>query len=212
MLRPAMASSHAINVWDLAGVADARGFARVASGLRGFWRLALSGLSEQQRTIIDNTIEPTYRRRQIEASDPSTYRRPAPTTSDFARSIADRYGEDAMYRQAARDLGERLRRFTSGHVATFFDRPTNVDLDNDCTVFALRDPRADQADILPLVYYVILLHLRNWMDRERRRRVILVDEAWTLLRTDQGADFLLELAKTARAPSDHAAPRVPGRV
>ena len=199
VLRPAMASAHAINVWDLAGVTDARGFARVASGLRGFWRLALSGLSEQQRTIIDNTIEPTYRRRQIEASDPATYRRPPPTTSDFARGIADHYGEDAMYRQAARDLAERLRRFTSGQLATFFDRPTNVDLDNDCTVFALRDPRADQADILPLVYYVILLHLRNWMDREPRRRVIVVDEAWTLLRSEQGADFLLELAKTARA-------------
>ena len=199
VLRPAMASAHAINVWDLAGVTDARGFARVASGLRGFWRLALSGLSEQQRTIIDNTIEPTYRRRQIEASDPATYRRPPPTTSDFARGIADHYGEDAMYRQAARDLAERLRRFTSGQLATFFDRPTNVDLDNDCTVFALRDSRADQADILPLVYYVILLHLRNWMDREPRRRVIVVDEAWTLLRSEQGADFLLELAKTARA-------------
>ena len=104
-----------------------------------------------------------------------------------------------MYRQAARDLAERLRRFTSGQLATFFDRPTNVDLDNDCTVFALRDPRADQADILPLVYYVILLHLRNWMDQESRRRVIVVDEAWTLLRSNQGADFLLELAKTARA-------------
>ncbi len=199
VLRPAMASAHAINVWDLAGVSDARGFARVASGLRGFWRLALSGLSEQQGTIIDNSIEPTYRRRRIDASDPATYRRPSPTTSDFARSIADRYADDAMYRQAARDLGERLRRFTSGQLATFFDRPTNVDLDNDCTVFALRDPRADQADILPLVYYVILLHLRNWMGRESRRRVIVVDEAWTLLRSEQGADFLLELAKTARA-------------
>ena len=199
VLRPAMGSAHAINVWDLAGVSDARGFARVASGIRGFWRLALSGLSEQQGTIIDNSIEPTYRRRRIDASDPATYRRPSPTTSDFARSIADRYGDDAMYRQAARDLGERLRRFTRGQLATFFDRPTNVDLDNDCTVFALRDPRADQADILPLVYYVILLHLRNWMSRESRRRVIVVDEAWTLLRSEQGADFLLELAKTARA-------------
>ena len=199
VLRPAMASAHAINVWDLAGVRDARGFARVASGLRGFWRLALSGLSEQQGTIIDNSIEPTYRRRGIDASDPATYGRPPPTTSDFARSIADRYADDAMYRQAARDLRERLHRFTSGQLATFFDRPTNVDLDNDCTVFALRDPRADQADILPLVYYVILLHLRNWMGRESRRRVIVVDEAWTLLRSDQGADFLLELAKTARA-------------
>ncbi len=199
VLRPAMATAHAINVWDLGGVSDARGFARVASGLSGFWRLALSGLSDQQGTIIDNSIEPTYRRRSIDASDPATYRRPSPTTSDFARSIADRYGDDAMYRQAARDLGERLRRFTSGQLATFFDRPTNVELDNDCTVFALRDPRADQADILPLVYYVILLHLRNWMGRESRRRVIVVDEAWTLLRTEQGADFLLELAKTARA-------------
>ena len=199
VVRPAMATAHAINVWDLAGVGDARGFARVASGLRGFWRLALSGLSDQQGTIIDNSIEPTYRRRGIDASDPATYRRPSPTTSDFARSIADRYADDAMYRQAARDLRERLHRFTSGQLATFFDHPTNVDLDNDCTVFALRDPRADQADILPLVYYVILLHLRNWMGRESRRRVIVVDEAWTLLRSEQGADFLLELAKTARA-------------
>ena len=199
VLKPAMASEQAINVWDLAGVSDARGFARVASGLRGFWRLALGGLSEQQRTIIDNTIEPTFRRRQIEASDPSTYGRSPPTTSDFVRLIEDRYGHDAMYGQAARDLLERLKRFTSGQLAELFNRPTNVDLSNDCTVFALRDLRADQAEILPLVYYVILLHLRNWMDREPRRRVIVVDEAWTLLRSEQGADFLLELAKTARA-------------
>ena len=199
VLKPAMASAQAINVWDLAGVSDARGFARVASGLRGFWRLALSGLSEQQHTIIDNTIEPTFRRRQIEASDPSTYGRSPPTTSDFVRLIEDRYGHDAMYGQAARDLLERLKRFTSGQLAELFNRPTNVDLSNDCTVFALRDPRADQSELLPLVYYVILLHLRNWMDREPRRRVIVVDEAWTLLRSEQGADFLLELAKTARA-------------
>lgn len=199
VLKPAMASSQAINVWDLAGVSDARGFARVASGLRGFWRLALGGLSEQQRTIIDNAIEPTFRRRHIEAADPSTYGRSPPTTSDFVRLIEDRYGHDAMYGQAARDLLERLKRFTSGQLAELFNRPTNVDLSNDCTVFALRDQRADQAEILPLVYYVILLHLRNWMDREQRRRVIVVDEAWTLLSCEQGADFLLELAKTARA-------------
>ena len=199
VLRPSMGSAQAINVWDLAGVADARGFARVASGLRGFWRLALGDLSEQQRTIIDNTIEPTYRRRNIDASDPGSYENPPPITDDFAFVIEDRYGQDAMYGRAARDLAERLRRFTTGQLAELFNEPTNVDLRNDCTVFALRDPRADQADILPLIYYLILLHLRNWMDREPRRRVIVVDEAWTLLRSDQGADFLLELAKTARA-------------
>ena len=199
VLKPAMASSQAINVWDLAGVSDARGFARVASGLRGFWRLALGGLTEQQRTIVDNAIEPTFRKRHIEAADPSTYGRSPPTTSDFVRLIDERYSRDAMYGQAARDLLERLKRFTGGQLAELFNRPTNVDLSNDCTVFALRDQRADQAEILPLVYYVILLHLRNWMDREHRRRVIVVDEAWTLLSCEQGADFLLELAKTARA-------------
>ncbi len=199
VLRPSMGSTQAINVWDLSGVADARGFARVASGLRGFWRLALGDLSAQQRTIIDNTIEPTYRRRNIDAADPATYGRPPPITDDFAYVIKSRYGRDAMYGSAARDLAERLRRFTSGQLGQLFNQPTNADLRNDCTVFALRDLRADQADILPLVYYVILLHLRNWMDTEPRRRVIVVDEAWTLLSSDQGSDFLLELAKTARA-------------
>ncbi len=191
----------AINVWDLAGVADTRGFARAVRGLQEFWRLALPGLSVSQAAIVDAAIEPTYRRQQIEPADPATYGRRPPTTADFVRVIMAGYAEHAAHGGAARELVERLRRLTHGPLAQVFDRLTGVALDRHCTVFDLRDPRSAQPDIPRLAAQVILRQLANRPPRAPRGRVVVIDEVWPLLQDPQGTAVLHELATSVHTAS-----------
>ena len=191
----------AINVWDLAGVADARGFARAVQGLQEFWRLALPGLSVSQAAIVDAAIEPTFRQRQIEPADPATYGRRPPTTADFVRAITAGYAGHATHGGAARELVERLRRLTHGPLAQAFDRLTGVALDRHCTVFDLRDPRSAQPDIPRLAAQVILRQLANRPPRAPRGRVVVIDEVWPLLQDPQGTAVLHELATSVHTAS-----------
>ncbi len=200
VVQPVMAGQ-AINVWDLAGVTDTRGFARAVRGLQDFWRLALPGLSVLQAGIVDAAIEPNYRRRQIEPADPATFGRRPPTTADFVREITAGYAQHPTHGGAARELVERLRRLIHGPLAEVFDRLTTVALDRHCTVFDLRDPRAAQPDIPRLVTQVVLQQLANRAPRPRRGRVVVIDEVWPLLQAPQGTAVLRELATSAHTTS-----------
>ena len=200
VVQPVMAGQ-AINIWDLAGVTDTRGFARAVRGLQDFWRLALPGLSVPQAAIVDAAIEPTYRQWQIEPADPATYARRPPTTADFVRAITAGYARHPTHGGAARELIERLRRLIHGPLAEVFDRLSTVALDRHCTVFDLRDPRAAQPDIPRLVAQVILRQLANRAPRARRGRIVVIDEVWPLLQAPQGTAVLRELATSAHTTS-----------
>ncbi len=193
-----LGSSKTINLWDLPREHGRNPFTSKVPQLINFWKLALGYLPEEEVQLIDGAVTAAYQRVGINPSDPTTWAQPAPVTADFQAAIRERYGAEERTRLAARSLFDRLERFTTGYLGAMFNQRTNVNLANDFVVFDLRTVRIEQVELLPLVYWLVLNHLRSWMTAETKRRVICVDEFWSLSKYDEGMEFVEEMARTAR--------------
>jgi type IV secretory pathway VirB4 component len=124
-------------------------------------------------------------------TDPRTHARPAPTLADLARTL--QAGDDP----AAHTLGLRLAPFVTGSYRTLFDGPTSTRPDGHLVVISLRD----LPDELKAAGTLLALDAvwRRVSDPDRRhRRLVVVDEAWLLMREAEGARFLFRMAKSAR--------------
>jgi hypothetical protein len=193
-----LGSAKTINIWDLAPEAGRNPFSSKVPQLINFWRLALGYLPEEELQLLDGAITAAYQRVGVSPSDPETWSQPPPLTSDFQQAIWDRYGAEERTRLPATSLCERVQRFSYGYLAPLFNQRTNVNLANDFLVFDVRVVRQEQSDLLPLVYWLILNHLRTWMTSRLRRRVVCIDEFWALARHNEGMTFVDEMARTAR--------------
>jgi conjugal transfer ATP-binding protein TraC len=193
-----LGSPKTINIWDLALEAGRNPFSSKVPQLINFWRLALGYLPEEELQLLDGAITAAYQRVGVSPSDPETWSKRPPLTSDFQQAIQDRYGSEERTRLPAISLCERVQRFSYGYLASLFNQQTSVNLANDFLVFDVRIVRQEQSDLLPLVYWLILNHLRTWMASRLRRRVICIDEFWSLARHNEGMSFVDEMARTAR--------------
>jgi hypothetical protein len=193
-----LGSAKTINIWDLAQEAGRNPFSSKVPQLISFWKLALGYLPEEELQLLDGAITAAYQRVGVTPSDPETWGQPPPLTCDFQQAIWDRYGAEERTRLPATSLCERVQRFSYGYLAPLFNQRTNVNLANDFLSFDVRVVRQEQSDLLPLVYWLILNHLRTWMTSKLRRRVICIDEFWSLARHAEGMSFVDEVARTAR--------------
>ena len=92
-------------------------------------------------------------------------------------------------------LAQRLRKYTSGTFAGIFSQQSNVDINNPMVVFNIRDL---EDELRPVAMYIILSHIWNVVRAQQKRRLLIVDEAWQLMKYDDSANFLFSLAKRAR--------------
>jgi type IV secretory pathway VirB4 component len=92
-------------------------------------------------------------------------------------------------------LAQRLRKYTSGTFAGIFSEQSNVDLYNKFVVFNIRDL---EEELRPVGMYIILNYIWNKVKADKKRRILVVDEAWQLMKYDDSAAFMFSLAKRAR--------------
>ena len=92
-------------------------------------------------------------------------------------------------------MAERLYRFTKGSYAGFTNEPTNVDINNRIIVFSIRDL---EEELRPIAMYIILNFIWSLIRAELRKRMMVIDEAWLLMKNEDSASFLYGLAKRAR--------------
>jgi len=125
-------------------------------------------------------------------SDPRTHARPAPVLADLTAAL------EADSDPAAQALAGRLAPFTTGTHRGLFDGPTTVRPEGHLVVFSLRDlPDELRAGGTLLTLDAIWRQVAD-PARRRRRRLVIVDEAWLLMRDPEGAKFLYRAAKSAR--------------
>jgi conjugal transfer ATP-binding protein TraC len=149
-------------------------------------------LGADAQAVLDTALMRTYARAGITA-DPETHRRPAPLLADLYRELQGR-AEGGRHRAAAM-LVQRLERYVTGSLAGIFGAPTNVDLDARLVVF----DTADLAEELrPLAIGLIGSHVWTAARTAPKPRLLVIDEAWSLLRYPAGAEFLEHLARRAR--------------
>jgi type IV secretory pathway VirB4 component len=92
-------------------------------------------------------------------------------------------------------LAQRLRKYTSGTFAGIFSQQSNVAIDNAMVVFNIRDL---EDELRPVAMYIVLNFIWNKTKADRKRRLLIIDEAWQLMRYEDSANFMFSLAKRAR--------------
>jgi type IV secretory pathway VirB4 component len=138
------------------------------------------------RAALDRAVVGAYAARGI-TSDPRTHRRPAPQLADLVLALGDDDSATALH--------DQLAPFVTGSYRGLFDGPTTAPLDRHLVVFSLRDL---PEELKPAGLLLTLDVIWRRVVAERRRRFVVVDEAWQLMRQPEGARFLFRLAKSAR--------------
>jgi type IV secretory pathway VirB4 component len=92
-------------------------------------------------------------------------------------------------------LAQRLRKYTSGTFAGIFSQQSNIDINNQMVVFNIRDL---EDELRPVAMYIVLSHIWNVTRSHLKKRMLIVDEAWQLMKYEDSANFLFSLAKRAR--------------
>lgn len=147
------------------------------------------GLSQREKGLLDRALYEVYRRAGI-SSDPMTHCRPAPLLRDLYDVLeSGACGADETH------LAERLHRYVHGSLSRLFAKPTNVELTNRLVVFDVRDM---DAELRPLGLFLIADFVWTRIRSAQRPRLLIIDEAWTLMQYQEGGRFLAGLARRAR--------------
>ena len=156
--------------------------------LVGLLRIMLGGLTPEEDSIIDQALSETYAIKDITPqSDPATWQENVPLMSDFAEVLENMTG--------AESLSRRLRKFSQGTFASFFNQKTNIDINKSFIVFGIKNM---EDTLKPIALFIITRYIWNVVRSKLKRRILVVDEAWWLMQTEDGASFLFGLVKRSR--------------
>lgn len=156
--------------------------------LVGLLRIMMGGLSAEEDAIIDRALTETYAAKDITPeTDPATWQEKIPLMSDFEQVLEGMEGAESLVR--------RIRKFTKGTFAQFFNQPTNISMNKQFTVFGIRDM---EDELRPMAMFIIMRYIWNKVRSEMKKRILVIDEAWWIMKTDDGASFLFGMCKRAR--------------
>ncbi len=154
--------------------------------LIGLIKLMLKGLSPQEELILDRAIVQTYASRDIFPENMAKKKTP-PLMEDLESVLENTEGGE--------ELAAKLYKFTKGTYAGFLNQPSNVDINNRLVVFGIRDL---EDELRPIAMYVVLNYIWTMVKKDMRKRIVIVDEGWWLLKHEESASFLFGLVKRAR--------------
>ncbi len=185
-----LSSEHHINPFDLAIPREDENPGDVLRNniitLVGLFRIMLGGLTPEEDAVIDKAITETYALKDITADANFALVEP-PLLSDFELVLSGMEGSDSLV--------ARLSKYTKGTWSGFMNRPTNVDMNKKLVVFSVRDM---EDDLKPVAMYIITHHIWNTVRKELRKRLLIIDEAWWMMRSEDTASFLFGIAKRGR--------------
>jgi conjugal transfer ATP-binding protein TraC len=183
-------SEHHINPFDLPIPGPDESGANVLRSniinLVGLFRLMMGGLTAEEDAIIDRAITETYALKDITADSDFRTVEP-PLMSDFELVLSGMEGGES--------LAQRLTKYTKGTWSGFINRPTNVDINKKFIVFSLRDM---EDELKPIAMYIITHYIWNAIRKELKKRLLVIDEAWWMMKSEDTASFLTGLVKRGR--------------
>lgn len=185
-----LSSQHHINPFDLPPPAADEEPADVLRSqivhLIGLFRLMLGGLSPEEETIVDLAIRETYALKDITEHSNFTELEP-PLLSDFEMVLAGMNGSGSLI--------SRLQKYTSGTWSGFMNQPSNVDINQKFVVFSLRDM---EDELKTIAMFIITNYIWASIRRRLVKRLLVIDEAWWMMKSEDTASFLFSLAKRGR--------------
>lgn len=144
-------------------------------------------LTPSEEADLDQAMIDTYARAGI-TSDPLTHNNTPPVMADLYDTLLHMGGNGP-------NLAQRLRQYTTGTFAGIFSQQSNVAIDNHMVVFNIRDL---EDELRPVAMYIVLNHIWSKVRTDKRKRMLIVDEAWQLMKYPDSANFMFSIAKRAR--------------
>ena len=154
--------------------------------LVGLFRIMMGGFTPEEDAIIDRAITETYALKDITADADFANIEP-PLMSDFELVLAGIEGGESLV--------QRLSKYTRGTWAGFINKPTNVDINKKFVVFSVRDM---EDELKPVAMYIVTHFIWNAVRKELKKRLLVVDEAWWMMKSEDTASFLFSIAKRGR--------------
>lgn len=206
-VRLSLNSTTRINPFDLPRVVDTEEADNALRSnlvtLHGLLRLMMGGAQAQlleggagavqpalnpvEESDLDAALIETYAKAGI-TNDPLTHTAIPPTITDLYDTLLHMGGTGPQ-------LAQRIRKYTSGTFAGIFSQQSNIDINNPLVVFNVRDL---EDELRPVAMYIVLNYIWNKTKGDQKRRILIVDEAWQLMKYEDSANFLFSLAKRAR--------------
>lgn len=202
-VRLSLNSSTRINPFDLPEVVDDEEADDALRSnlitLHGLLRLMMGGaqaemagavgpiLAPSEEADLDSALIETYAKAGI-TNDPLTHKSPPPTIANLYDTLLHMGGNGPQ-------LAQRLRKYTSGTFSGIFSQQSNININNALTIFNIRDL---EDELRPVAMYIVLNYIWNKTKVDKKKRILIVDEAWQLMKYEDSANFLFSLAKRAR--------------
>lgn len=156
--------------------------------LHGLLKIITGELSAEQASIMDHALIETYRQKGI-TTDPATQKKTPPLMEDLYKTLL------GMENDAAKDLAFRLEKFIKGSAAGIFNNQSNFSITNALTLFSIQNL---EEELRPVAMHIILDFVWTKVKRSLKKRVLVLDECWYMMKYEDSASFVYSIAKRAR--------------
>ena len=134
---------------------------------------------KRQDALLDRSLVTTYSQKGI-TQDVTTHKKEPPLMEDLYKVFLGTETAEGA------ELAARLEKFIKGSASGIFNQQSNFDIKNKFTVFGVRDL---EENLRPIAMYIILDFVWSRIRKDKRKRVLVVDEAWYLIKhKDSAAD------------------------
>ncbi|MCX6725744.1 MAG: ATP-binding protein [Candidatus Shapirobacteria bacterium] len=156
--------------------------------LHSLFKIIMGQISASEEAILDRALVLTYKMKGI-TNDPTTQKKEPPLMEDLYKTLI------GMEEAQAKGLADRIEKFVKGSFVGIFDQPSNIDIKNPFTVFSIREM---EEALRPIAMFIILDYIWTRIKKDMKKRILVVDEAWYLMKYPDSANFLYSIAKRAR--------------
>ena len=156
--------------------------------LHSLMRVIMGDLTPSQDALLDRALILTYKQKGI-TQDPETFVNEPPLLEDLYKVFI------GMETPEGKELSDRLEKFVQGSAAGIFNQKSSFDIKNALTVFGIRDL---EENMRPVAMYIVLDYIWNRVRKNKKKRVLIVDEAWYLIKQKDSGAYLHSFAKRAR--------------
>ncbi len=179
-----------INPFDLSGIYEEgeNELGLKILSLHGLLKIVLGELDPAHDAILDRALVETYRQKGI-TLDPSTQAKEPPLMEDLYKVLLGT--EDKQ----AQELALRLEKFIKGSLSGIFNQQSNFDIKNPFTVFSIKGL---EEELRPIAMHIILDFVWTKMRKNLKKRLLIMDEAWYMMKHEDSASFVYGIAKRAR--------------
>ncbi len=175
----AISQDSALNPLDLMG----HSIAEKKLTLLDLFSLMLGQLSEIQKAVLDRALTEVYGRKQN------------PVMGDLLEQLKgmSRYAT-RLEIETYRSLINRTEMYVSG-VFSFLNRQTSLDFNNRFVCFNLGDM---PSQVKPAIMFLILDFCYMKMKKDSEKKLLVIDEAWSLLQRAEDEGYVFSIVKTCR--------------